>query len=202
MLALELRSLAPRLPDLRGKRFVDAACGTGRWLAEALTRGAQAAGADLSAAMLAKAKTKPGLSASLAQADLLHLPFRGGCADVVVCAFSLAYLPGFVDGICELARLVRAGGMLIISDIHPEGLRRGWTRSFRDRGQLYEIAHEPYTIDALHAAAVAARLELHELLEPRFGEPEREIFKRAGKPHLFQQAQDVPAVLIARWIRR
>jgi hypothetical protein len=39
------------------------------------------------------------------------------------------------------------------------------------------------------------------LIEPGFGEPEREFFERAGKPELFEQAHGVPAVLVARWTR-
>lgn len=202
MLALEFRSLAPRLGDLHGRRLIDAACGTGRWLAEARARGAQAFGADLARAMLLQAQAKPGVAGSLAQADLRRLPFRDASADVVICAFSLAYLPALEPAMEALACLVTRGGSLIVSDVHPEGHRRGWTRSFRRGLQVYEIEHQPYAADRLLAAGRAAGLDLEELLEPHFGEPERAIFCRAGKEQLFEHAREIPAVLIARWRRR
>jgi hypothetical protein len=39
------------------------------------------------------------------------------------------------------------------------------------------------------------------LIEPCFDEPEREIFRRAGKAGLFEQVRHIPAVLLGRWTR-
>jgi hypothetical protein len=39
-------------------------------------------------------------------------------------------------------------------------------------------------------------------VEARFGEPERELFVRAGKEQLFDEIQRIFAVLIAGWRRR
>ncbi len=202
MLALELRTLLPRLGDLRGQKFVDAACGTGRWLAEACSRGASAAGVDLSLEMLARAKQRTGLRAAIACADLLHPPLPDGWADVAVCAFSLAYVPAIRDAVRGLARLLKPGGRLYISDIHPEGRRRGWTRSFRSGDEVYQIDHHFYRLEDLAKAGADAGLILTSLLEPCFGEQERDLFRRAGKDHLFAQTAGVPALFVAEWEAR
>ncbi len=39
IVALEKRTIAPWLADLRGKRFIEASCGTGRWLSHAAEGG-------------------------------------------------------------------------------------------------------------------------------------------------------------------
>jgi SAM-dependent methyltransferase len=202
MLALELRTLLPRLGDLRGRKFVDAACGTGRWLAEACSRGASAAGVDLSLEMLARTKRKTGRQVAIACADLLHPPLPYGWADIVVCAFSLAYVPALGEAVRSLARLLKLGGRLYISDIHPEGRRRGWTRSFRSGPEVYKIDHYFYTLEDLAKAGADASLTLTSLLEPCFGEPEKDIFRRAGRDHLFEEAAGVPALFVAEWEAR
>ncbi len=201
MLALEARVLSPALGDLCGSVFLDAACGTGRWLEQARARGAAAWGVDLSGEMLRQARHKPGLAGTLARADAGALPFADGIADVVLCAFSLAYLEPLEPALAELARAVKPGGQLIATDLHPDGYRRGWTRSFSSGGQAYEIEHHPYTKEQWLAAGRGAGLELIELREPRFEGPEREIFRRAGKEHLFEETREIPAVLIVRWRR-
>lgn len=202
VLALEFRTLRDMLPDLRGRLFFDAGCGTGRWLAEARSRGAKVAGADACREMLLKAASKPGLAGTLLEADLCRLPLPAACADVVLCAFCLSYVGSLREAVSELARVVKPQGIVITTDLHPMARARGWTRSFRSGPDVFEIDDCPYTTGDLLEAARAAGLEPQEMMEPCFDEPEREIFRRAGKEHLFEDARRTPAVLISRWRRR
>jgi ubiquinone/menaquinone biosynthesis C-methylase UbiE len=200
-LALEFRVAGRFLGDLRGRRFVDIACGTGRWMTEARRRGASAIGIDLCREMLQQAARKPGANGRLAQADAGCLPLAADCADLVMCAFSLGYLRDLQTAMAELARITRRGGRIILSDIHPEGLRRGWTRSFRVEGRVFELRHHAHSAQQWREAARQARLALVEWVEPRFGHPERSLFQRAGKEELFAAARETPAALIAVWRR-
>jgi malonyl-CoA O-methyltransferase len=190
------------MPDAGGRLVLDVGCGTGRWLAHLLVRGARAFGIDASSEMLLKASEKPALRGHLMRGDLLRLPFQEGCADMVICAFSLGYIKMFEQGVKELSRPVKQGGSVIISDFHPDGHARGWKRAFRSGSEICEIEDYPYTIEGLLEAARSAGLELEELLEPGLDEPERRIFQEAGKEALFEETRGVPAVLIARWKRR
>jgi malonyl-CoA O-methyltransferase len=201
LLLLEFRTVSGRLGDLQGKPFLDAGCGTGRWLVEAQARGARVFGADLCPEMLEIARSKPGLDGRLASADLRKLPVNDGCAEVVMCAFALGYVTPLDAAVCELARAVRRGGSVFITDLHPKGHEAGWTRSFR-RGRLKaEIASHVHAVKSLLEAGRGAGLELRELVEPHFGEAEREVFRRAGKEAFFDDAARIPAVLVAHWRR-
>ena len=202
LLALEFRCLSRMMPETEGRLALDVACGTGRWLGYLVTHGARAFGVDTSREMLLNASKKPGLRGRLMCGDLCHLPFPKACADLVMCAFSLGYIRTLEQGLAELARLVKSGGSVIVSDFHPEGHARGWKRAFRSGSHIYEIEHYPYTIERLLEAGRNARLDLEELQEPGLDEPERRIFQEAGKETLFEEARGVPAVLIARWRRR
>lgn len=201
IVALESRWLSPWLQDLKGSVFVDLSCGTGRWLAHAHAQGAAVFGADLCPEMLQQARRKPALARRLAVADTRALPFRRECADLALCALSLGHLTPIDTAIAEMARLVRPGGSLIVTDFHPAALHQGWKRTFRSGGRTYEVETYPYTSEQLLASAAGHGLALRELLEPCFEEPEREIFVRAGRPALFEQARHIPAVLLARWQR-
>ncbi len=201
IVALESRFLAPWLSELSGKVVADLGCGTGRWLSFAQSRGAQVFGVDFCLEMLAVAQKKAGLSGRLAQADVGLLPLRDSCADVVLSALTLGHVSSLETAVAELARLVRPAGRLLISDFHPAAVERGWKRTFRSSGESYEIESRPYAKDQLLNSAAKHGLVLEECIEPGFGEPERSIFDRAGKPELFDQVRDVPAVLVARWSR-
>jgi ubiquinone/menaquinone biosynthesis C-methylase UbiE len=186
LLALNRRTLPGLFPDLEGRIVVDCAGGTGYWADWCAQRGARAIAADFCIEMLALARSPSVL------ADNLRLPFKSACVDIVVCSFGLGYAPSCIG---ELARIVRRGGAIIASDVHPEAIARGWTRSFRINGSSVAVEHEPYSLASL------ARPELHmeALLEPAFGEPERGIFENAGKLNFFTQAH--PAIFAARWRR-
>src|SRR5438445_5496681 len=93
LLNLEGRTLAALLPKLGGKRVLDLACGTGRWLERILVQGADlAVGTDLSTAMLRAAGGKRSIEGRLVRADCLNLPFRSAVFDLVICSFALGHL--------------------------------------------------------------------------------------------------------------
>jgi ubiquinone/menaquinone biosynthesis C-methylase UbiE len=201
IVALESRWLAPWLTNLAGRVFLDLSCGVGRWLIHAQAQGATVLGTDLCQEMLIEAGKKTTLAGRLALADTRSLPLADACADVALCALSLGHMTPMEDAVAELARIVRPGGQLIVTDFHPGALAHGWKRTFRSHGELYEVETHPYTTDQLAGCAGRNGLVLRELLQPCFEEPEREIFRAAGKPDLFEQVRGIPAVLLARWMR-
>ena len=201
IVALESRWAAPWLVNLQGTIVFDISCGVGRWLAPARMQGATVFGTDLCREMLLKASKKPGLAGKLALADSCRLPLASSRADIVLCALSLGHMTPMESAVAELARIVRPGGRLIVTDFHPDAVHLGWRRTFRSNGELYEVETYPYTKERLIECARESGLVLQNLLEPCFGEPELPIFRQAGKPELFDQVRGIPAVLLARWTR-
>jgi SAM-dependent methyltransferase len=127
-------------------------------------------------------------------ADVNRLPIADGVADITICAFGLGYAPRCL---AELARVTKTGGIVIASDIHPNAIQRGWTRTFRHEGRVIDVEHEPYRLQDLRAP----NLELTAMREPCFGAPEREIFRDAGKLAEFERGASYPAIFVARWVR-
>jgi ubiquinone/menaquinone biosynthesis C-methylase UbiE len=201
LLALEFRMLSHRLENVAGRVFLDVACGTGRWMADAALRGARTIGLDLCHEMLLVAAGKPLLADHLVQADAGGLPLRDQAADVVMCSFCLGYAESPDQILAELCRVARHGGSVLVSDFHPDAHQAGWRRSFRNGSESFEIKCYRHTPAQLIAAGRKAGMRLSRVLEPHLGEPERHILQRAGKEHLLEQLSAVPAVLIIEWER-
>jgi SAM-dependent methyltransferase len=196
LLALEMRALSERMGDVRGRRILDAGSGTGRWMNWARSRGAHVFGVDACREMVLKAERKPGLAGRSTIADIRSIPLRDSAVDIAICSFTLGYLPSPGEIFAELARVSQR---LIVSDLHPDAVRWGWTRSFRAGNQVYELLHFPHSIAALDDCARMAGLVPEWRIAASFAEPEREIFRRAGKENVFEEARLVSAVLITVW---
>jgi ubiquinone/menaquinone biosynthesis C-methylase UbiE len=201
LLALETRVVLERLSPLRASCFLDIACGTGRWMLRAQQCGSRVFGVDFCPEMLFEASRKPGLAGCLSLADACHIPFSNGAADLTLCSFALGYLPSLQQAMAEMTRVSRRGGRVVVSDLHPSALAAGWTRSFRSSGQVYEMDHYRQPMAAWEAAAESAGLALDWCLEAGFAEPEREIFRQAGKESSFSELSRTPALLAMSWIK-
>ena len=138
-----VRAMIDRVPK---GRALDAACGTGRHTAYLASRGHRVSGVDATAEMLDKARARVP-SADLRQGDLAGLPFEDGTFDLAVCALALSHLPDPAPAILELARVLRPGGTLVLSDLHPTMLLLGGTGFFVDAsGQAGNVRsyHHPH----------------------------------------------------------
>jgi SAM-dependent methyltransferase len=197
LVALEHRVLSERLDLIPGDRMLDLATGTGRWLEYALAHGAQATGVDLCSEMLAVASTKRGVRGRLTQADVCALPFASHSVDLAVCSFALGYVDRLELAFREMARVARR---IITSDLHPDAVRAGWTRSFRNNSGNYEIEHHDHLWDRIETSAREAGLRPSWKRDASFGEPERALFERAGKADAFLAARRVPAIFISAWV--
>lgn len=106
------------------RRILDIGCGTGDLavLAAHQFPRAEVLGADFTAAMLARAATRPDrrpLAGRLefGRASALHLPFRTGTFDVVMSAFVFRNLPSLPMALRELRRVIAPGGTLLTLEI-------------------------------------------------------------------------------------
>lgn len=97
-----------------GARLLDLGCGTGHHLAWARTRGYAVAGTDGSEAMLAEARRlNPGSDLRLARADAV--PFEDASFEAVLCIEVLRYLPDVAPCIAEIARVLKPGGVALVT---------------------------------------------------------------------------------------
>lgn len=193
---LERRHLTGWLQDLEGKTFLDIGCGTGRWMTHALGRGAHVFGIDISLEMLQHALGKAGLRGRIALADMAHTPLANEIADVVLCALALGHHPDPMRVLDTLLQLPRQGGLLILTDFHPEAIRNGWKRTFKHEGESIEVESYPYELGDVLARSEKSGYSLEQLLEVPFGPAEEQIFIDSGRADLLPRVRNIPAVAL------
>jgi SAM-dependent methyltransferase len=116
------------LGDVAGKHVLDAACGPGLYAAELIRRGAEVVGFDQSPRMveIARERASQGDFRVHDLADPLSwLP--DDSVDLVLFALAIEYVDDRVAALRELRRVLRPGGALVFSRLHPTGdwLRHG-----------------------------------------------------------------------------
>jgi SAM-dependent methyltransferase len=109
------------LPDVAGKRVLDAGCGPGvyaEWLAD---HGAEVVAFDANGKMVALARERLGDKAQVVQADLGQpLEFLAGESfDVIVSPLVMDYVRDWGGVFREFHRVLRPGGWLVFSIEHP-----------------------------------------------------------------------------------
>lgn len=145
---------------------LDAACGTGRHTAYLAERGHRVIGIDASPEMLERARARVP-QADLRRGDLESLPLEDASVDLAVCALALTHSRDVRRPIAELARVLRPGGQLILSDLHPTMVLLGGTGLFIGAdGTAGDVASFHHPHGAYLAAFRAAGLEVRDCAEP------------------------------------
>jgi ubiquinone/menaquinone biosynthesis C-methylase UbiE len=153
---IDMRVVKDILDGLPVGVALDAACGTGRLTRELADRGHRVVGVDSSPDMLARARERMPNGEFLA-GELHALPVPDDHVDLVVCGLALSHVPELGPVLAEFARVLRPGGHLVITDMHPESVLRGAIPAVRDQagrpGRL--VSHRHLVGDYLRAALAA-----------------------------------------------
>ena len=197
LMEVEHATVLALLPAVRGQIVLDAGCGTGRYLRELGERGARVIGMDLSPAMLDRARE---LTRRIARADIRALPFDAMSIDLVVCGLALGDVAELELALSEIARVLRPGGRVIYSVVHPAGKSAGWSRTFESEGRQWAVDGFWHPLDRHRQACAAAGLTIDEWREPEIARTERgELAGTADSP---SRRANKPAVLVVRAVRR
>jgi ubiquinone/menaquinone biosynthesis C-methylase UbiE len=151
---------------------LDAACGTGRHAARLAELGHEVTGVDGSPEMLDAARARVP-EAHFLEGDLRDLPVDDGEMDLAVCALALGHIEELVPPVAELARAVRPGGRVVLSDLHP-GMSAGGGQALFEAadGSLAFVREHVHLHSDYLDAFVAAGLDVTRCVEPRFGPDE------------------------------
>jgi ubiquinone/menaquinone biosynthesis C-methylase UbiE len=106
--------------DVKSKKVLELAVGTGRFTKTMVSRGADLVGVDSSISMLkfTRQKSSKAVSAkapSFIRADATKLPFRENVFDYVVCINALNHLPKYADAIAESSIVLKSNGSFVFN---------------------------------------------------------------------------------------
>ncbi len=161
LIAVEGPRVRAILSEIEMCTAMDAGAGTGRHAIVLAQRGVAVTAVDQSPDMLDVAREKAaraGLEIDFRIGSLEgRLPAGDDQFDFLVCALTLSHVSDIGHAVGECARVVRPGGSILISDIHPDvanGL--GWTAKLRRPGATYSLPFAGHTrsdyLDSLTAA--------------------------------------------------
>ena len=107
---------------------LDAGMGPGRLLAELARRDWTVSGVDISERMVALAAARlPDARGRLVQGSITELPFEDASFDAVAATGVIEYLDDPAAGIGELLRVLRPGGLAVVSMPNLSSVKARWT---------------------------------------------------------------------------
>jgi ubiquinone/menaquinone biosynthesis C-methylase UbiE len=169
LVLLEERHIARLAGKIAGLTVADIGCGTGRHALRWAARGARVTAVDFSAAMLARARAKPGAhTITFVRHDLARrLPLKRASFDRVFCCLVLDHIAALDKFFRELRRLCRPTGCVIISVMHPAMSLRGVQARFIEpnTGRRISPAGHAHCMSDYLMAAVRAGLKLEHVSE-------------------------------------
>ncbi len=126
--------IAAELPVAEPVQLLDVGCGTGRFMELVLVEGraAKVWGLDISKSMLTHGKQRLRRyngSAHIVQGDAERLPFPSDYFDVVTCSNCFHHFPDQQQAVCEMFRVLRDGGRVMLIDGYRDNL---WGRFIYD----------------------------------------------------------------------
>ncbi|HNT19773.1 MAG TPA: class I SAM-dependent methyltransferase [Saprospiraceae bacterium] len=198
------------LPNVKGKTILDAACGPGVYAEILMDLGALVTGFDLSPKMVDLAiQRNPGRGTFFVH-DLSKPLERIGdhSCDIVLCALALHYIEDWSMTIKEFHRVLKSGGVLVISIQHPfyefnffkskkyfeiEPVKCTW----RGFGSPVEVHSYRRPLSACLSPLTGNGFYIDELVEPK---PSKE-FEPLDPKH-FRELNEFPAFMCIRAVKR
>ncbi len=176
LMKVEEGAMLAQMPDLAGKYVLDLACGTGRYSQIALARGAEAVIAcDNALAMLQVGRdveTKP----LYLGATTAHIPLEAHMMDVVLCGLAIGHVQDIASTLQEISRVLKPGGVALVSDFHPFLSLTGKKRLFTaPDGKVYAVEHYTHLIAQVFSVADHAGMRMLAIDEPLLPVDEQEI---------------------------
>ena len=169
LVLLEERYIGPLAGEVAGLAVADIGCGTGRHALRWAAVGARVTAVDFSEAMLQRARAKAGAQAvAFVHHDLAKpFPLESAAFDRVFCCLVLDHIADLDKFFCELRRLCRPSGCVIISVMHPAMSLRGVQARFIEpqSGRRISPAGHAHQMSDYLMGAVRAGLTLEHVSE-------------------------------------
>jgi ubiquinone/menaquinone biosynthesis C-methylase UbiE len=166
----EEQTLRPLLAEEPPGDALDVGCGTGRVTEILAELGHHVVGVDPSEEMLDRARAK-GIPATFRSGSFGALPAADGSVDLLTCMLALTHVTDLGPPVREFARVLRPGGTIITTDIHPIATALGGAALFRraDGSRAATTNHTHWVSDYVRAI-VNAGLTIERCLEPVVGD--------------------------------
>lgn len=152
LLEVESQAMRALLEELDPGDAVDVACGTGRVSEMLCSLGHRVTGIDPSGPMLERGRER-GLPAEFVEGSFDSIPLPDASVDLATCGLALTHATELDPAVAEIARVVRPGGHVVLSDVHPFAVETGFQAIFHraDGSRAVTINHLHQVSDYVRA---------------------------------------------------
>ena len=174
---------------------LDVGCGTGRhWPKLLQKKPARLMGFDSSPGMISRLKEKfPGAEAFVSRDH--RLP---GLADsivhLLVSTLTIAHIEKPENYFQEWYRVLSPGGMILLTDYHPEALQKGAKRTFQHQDQTIAIRNFVHPVNSIREMAGQLGLEEWRFTERIIDEKVKGYYDQQNAAHLYESFFSVPII--------
>jgi ubiquinone/menaquinone biosynthesis C-methylase UbiE len=121
VVAAEGKKIIELIGKVRGKKILDAGCGSGRYSIQLAKKGAEVHGIDISKGMLRAArKNGKRLGIKYQIASMLRIPYSDNVFDVVISNLAIDHVNDYKKALSEMLRVCKPNGFIVISTMHPD----------------------------------------------------------------------------------
>lgn len=180
---------------------LDAGCGTGRYSVFLDSLGHDVTGLDVSQDMINLARKKA-KKLNYVRGDINKLTFKDKAFDLVVSGLAIHYVKNLEKTMKELSRVLKTGGTMVISTIHPCMIALGAHAEFHDKNSGWGFIkesifwHSSY-IDAFNKSS----LKISKCYEPKIGLKEIKMLKQWSELSIETMStalKDLPVAIV--WV--
>jgi ubiquinone/menaquinone biosynthesis C-methylase UbiE len=145
---------------------IDLACGPGTYTRPLAARVRHAIGADLTPAMVEKARAEAArdgiANIEFVCADIYALPFADGAAGIVSCGYAFHHMTDPARALAEMARVLQPGGRMALTDII---VREGCDGEFQNKVERVRDPSHTVTQSVANLRALVLNLGLRVVSE-------------------------------------
>ena len=181
--------------SLRGRELVDLGCGTGRhWPLLLEMQPARIRGFDSSPGMIDRLKEKfNGAQAFVSDGPALP-GVADGSVDLLISTLTIAHIEAPAAYFKEWHRVLKPGGLVLITDYHPEALARGAKRTFRHQNETIAIRNHVHSLDWLRSMAGQLGWDELRFIEKRIDKTVRSYYEAQNALDLYESFLGTPII--------
>jgi ubiquinone/menaquinone biosynthesis C-methylase UbiE len=181
--------------ELKNKVLADIGCGTGRHWQNLYDSGPQQIiGFDVSEKMLEQLRQKfPKARTHRLLNNNLYDLTNNSC-DIVISTLAIAHIKNVAEALSEWTRVLKPGGMIIITDNHPTALANGADRTFKHNDKKIAIINYVHSIDKLKAIAASLNLSVTKVIERNIDDSVRSYYEKQQAIAVFEKWKNTPII--------
>ena len=181
--------------ELNNKTVLDYGCGTGRNWQNIISKNPEKiTGCDVSSEMLRQLKLKYPRAETHLIKEKNFPPIPSGSIDVILSTLVVAHVKNIKKLFGAWNSYLNPGGVIIISDMHPELLREGGKRTFMHENKNLEIKNFVHSIEDIIRICSGLNLQVEEISEEFITRERKEFYERNNALHIYDRFRNMPLI--------